>query len=129
MPKRTKAQRREVVLLDRNGEITEQRQAVSPQERRLTFGDKWNYAPAPESSSHVKLRPRYSLFINGKFVAPRSGKYFDSINPATEEKLTEISEANPQDVDRAVRSARQAYEKTWGRLAPRERGKYLYRIA
>ena len=47
----------------------------------LIFGDLWEYDPAPESAD-PRLRKRYGLFIGGKFVSPRSGKYFDSINPA-----------------------------------------------
>ena len=59
--------------------------------RRLNFGERWSYAPAPEANNYIKLRDRYQLFIDGKFVPPKSGKYFDSINPATEEKLAEIA--------------------------------------
>src|SRR5258706_13579956 len=98
-------------------------------ERRLNFGGKWDYAPAPEDFKYIKLAPRHELFINGKFVAPSTGKYFDSINPATEEKLTEIALADAQDVDLAVKSARRAYDKVWSKLPGRGRGKYLYRIA
>lgn len=100
-----------------------------PNERRLDFGDRWAYAPAPEQSDYVKIKPRYPLFIDGKFRAPHSGKYFDSINPATEEKLAEIAEADAHDVNLAVNAARRAHDKVWGRLPGRERGKYLYRIA
>jgi len=107
----------------------DQRRALPRSERRLSFGDKWSYAPAPEAHNYIKIRPRYQLFINGKFVAPRSGRYFESINPATEEKLAEIAEANSRDVDLAVKSARRAYNKIWGKMSGRERGKYLYRIA
>jgi len=65
---------------------------------KLNFGDRWDYAPAPEAHSYIKLKPKYQLFIGGKFVAPRSGKYFDSINPATEEEtLAEIADANARD--------------------------------
>jgi aldehyde dehydrogenase (NAD+) len=104
--------------------------AVVPlRERRLNFGDKWNYAPAPEDSKNYVIAPRHELFIGGKFVQPHSQKYFPSINPATEEKLTEISFADATDVDQAVKSARRAYEKVWSRMPGRERGKYLYRIA
>lgn len=101
---------------------------VPAKDRRLNFGDKWDYAPAPETVP-VKIQPRYELFINGKFTAPSSGKYFDSINPANEQKLAEISAANAADVDAAVKSARRAYEKVWSKMSGRERGKYLYRIA
>ena len=62
--------------------------------RRLDFGERWSYAPALEANSYIKLRNRYQLFINGRFVSPKSGQYFDSINPATEEKLAEIGSAN-----------------------------------
>jgi aldehyde dehydrogenase (NAD+) len=105
-------------------------QAIVPlKERRLNFGAKWDYAPAPEDSKNYVIAPRHELFINGKFVAPRSKKYFDSINPATEQKLTEIAAANAADVDSAVKAARRAYEKVWSKMPGRERGKYLYRIA
>ena len=103
--------------------------ALPPGKRHLNFGDRWSYAPAPEASNYVKLQSRYKLFVNGRFVAPRSGKYFDSINPATEEKLAEIAEANAHDVDLAVKAARRAYKNSWGKMPGRERGKYLYRIA
>ncbi len=102
---------------------------VPLKERRLNFGDKWNYAPAPEDSKNYVIAPRHELFIGGKFVKPHSQKYFPSINPATEDKLTEISFADATDVDKAVKSARRAYEKVWSKMPGRERGKYLYRIA
>src|SRR5438477_9075208 len=117
------------VVVPANGDVADHRPAVAIHDRRLSFGDKWNYMPAPESNSYIKLKPRYSLFINGKFVAPNSGKYFDSINPATEEKLAEIAEGDARYVNRAVQAARRAYQTSWGNLPGRERGKYLYRIA
>jgi aldehyde dehydrogenase (NAD+) len=129
-PKKLKPSRPvEVVVLARNGQKTQRREIVAARDRRLSFGDRWDYAPAPEASNYIKIRPRYELFIGGKFVRPRSGKYFDSINPATEEKLAEIAEADTHDVDLAVKSARRAYETVWSRISGRERGKYLYRIA
>ncbi len=105
------------------------RPVVPLKERSLRFGDKWEYAAAPETSDYLRIPARHDLFINGKFVAPHSGQYFDSVNPATEEKLSEIAGADAQDVDTAVRSARRAYEKVWSKTPARERGKYLYRIA
>jgi aldehyde dehydrogenase (NAD+) len=101
---------------------------VPLRERRLNFGRKWDYAPAPETVP-VQIAPRYELFIGGRFVEPASGKYFDSINPATEEKLTEIALAGQGDVDRAAKTARRAYDRVWSKMPGRERGKYLYRIA
>ncbi len=89
----------------------------------------WNYSSAPESKSHISLKDKYDLYINGKWEKPSSGKYFDSTNPATEEKLAQIAYANDKDVDKAVRAARSAYSKVWSKLSGAERGKYLYRIA
>ena len=97
--------------------------------RRLVFGDKWDYAPAPEDAKNYAIAPRHELFINGKFVAPDSGTYFPSVNPATEQPLTEIAAANENDVASAVKAARRAYENVWSKMPGRERGKYLYRIA
>jgi aldehyde dehydrogenase (NAD+) len=102
---------------------------VPLRERRLNFGDKWDYAAAPETCDYIKIPPRHELFIGGRFVAPHSKKYFASLNPATEEKLTEIALADEADVDRAVKAARRAYENVWSKMPGRERGKYLYRIA
>ena len=95
----------------------------------LNFATDWKYAPAPESASHIKLNSRYDLFINGKFTPPARGDYFDTINPATEKKLAQVASATGDDVDKAVKSARTAYEKTWRKLHAKERGKYIYRIA
>jgi aldehyde dehydrogenase (NAD+) len=98
-------------------------------ENKLAFDGGWEYAPAPESIDHVNFKKRYGLFINGEFVAPEKGKYFDTINPATEEKLSRVAEANTADVDKAVKAARDAYRKVWSKMKPAERGKYIYRIA
>jgi aldehyde dehydrogenase (NAD+) len=119
----------DLVVLPRDTAVVQERVALPVSERRLSFGDRWSYAPAPEASDYIKLQKRYQLFIGGKFVAPRSGKYFDSINPATEEKLAEIAEADARDVDLAVKSARRAYKNVWSKMPGRERGKFLYRIA
>jgi aldehyde dehydrogenase (NAD+) len=97
--------------------------------RRLNFDGGWDYAPAPEDSKNYIIAPRHELFIGGKFVKPRSAAYFPSLNPATEEKLTEIASADSADVDKAVKAARRAYVNIWGKMPGRERGKYLYRIA
>ncbi|MBE7213059.1 MAG: hypothetical protein INR65_18765, partial [Gluconacetobacter diazotrophicus] len=67
--------------------------SAAPSAPALIFGDLWPYDPAPETAE-PGIRPRYELFIDGEFVAPRGGRYFDSINPATEEKLAEIALAD-----------------------------------
>jgi aldehyde dehydrogenase (NAD+) len=93
----------------------------------LIFGDLWEFDPAPETAD-PKLQPRYDLFINGAFVAPKTGRYFDSINPANEQKLAEIALAGREDVDAAYQAAQRAFDAGWGRMPGRERAKYLYRI-
>ncbi len=99
-----------------------------PHAPELIFGDLWEFDPAPETAE-PKLKSRYDLFINGQFVAPKGGKYFDSINPANEQKLAEIALASPADVDAAYAAAQRAYEGVWGKMPGRERAKYLFRIA
>ncbi len=94
----------------------------------LNFDTDWNYAPAPESSGHISIKDKYDLFIGGKFVKPKSGKYFDSINPATEEVIAKVAEAEEKDVDTAVKAARKAFG-PWSKLSGKERGKYIFRIA
>ncbi len=89
----------------------------------------FEYAPAPESAAIAKIAPHYDLFINGKFVPAKSETTFSTINPANESVLSQISLANQEDVDRAVASARSAYQKVWSKTSPAERGKYLFRIA
>ena len=94
----------------------------------LKFGSAFEYAPAPESTP-VKLKKQYELFIDGEFVAPSGGEYFGSVNPATGKRHARIAKAEPADVDAAIQSARNAYSKVWSKMAPLERGKYLFRIA
>ena len=105
---------------------TRRPKAAKPQ---LTFGERWVYAPAPESADHFEIQDRYELFIDGEFVAPRSRKYFDTINPATEEQLARVAQAGARDVDDAVAAARLAQEEVWGPMSGRDRARYVFRIA
>ncbi len=89
----------------------------------------WDYAPAPEARDIVRIQERYGLFIGGKFVEPLSGERYTTIDPAREEPLSEVAQANQADVDRAVKAARGAFDGTWSKLRPSERAKYLFRIA
>jgi aldehyde dehydrogenase (NAD+) len=95
--------------------------------RELLFGDLWEYDPAPETAS-PQLQSRYQLFIDGKFTAPKTKKYFPSISPRNEETLAEIALAGAADVDAAYAAAAKAFP-AWSKLPGAERGKYLYRIA
>ena len=89
----------------------------------------FEYAPAPESRAVVDIASSYGLFINGEFTVPAGGGSFKTVNPATEEVLSEISSAGQADVDAAVSAARRAHDRVWGPMAGRDRAKYLFRIA
>ena len=93
-----------------------------------TFKASWKYSKAPESTSHIQIKKQYDLYIDGNFVKPSRGKYFDTINPSNDQKLARIAEAAAEDVDKAVKAARKAF-KSWSILPGRERGKYVFRIA
>src|SRR4029079_7194835 len=88
----------------------------------------FEYAPAPESRAIVDIKPSYGLFVGGEFVDGH-GHSFKTISPATEEVLAEVAEADEEDVDLAVRAARRAHTRVWGRMPGKERAKYLFRIA
>jgi aldehyde dehydrogenase (NAD+) len=96
---------------------------------RTPAPSKWEYASAPESREIVSLEERYGLFVGGEFVEPRSGEYYETLAPASEEPLAEIPQAGAEDVGLAVSAAREAFEDGWSAAAPAERAKYLYRIA
>jgi len=94
----------------------------------LIFGDLWEFDPSPETAD-PKLKGRYDLFIDGKFVPPAGGKYFESINPANEQKIAELARGEAADVDAACQAAQRAFDTVWSKMPGRERGKYIYRIA
>jgi aldehyde dehydrogenase (NAD+) len=91
------------------------------------------YGPAPEAAgpalqwldSHGR---QFRLFINGRWVEPSGGVWFDSVNPATAQPLARIAQAAPEDVDAAVRAATAA-QASWGRTPGHARARYLYAIA
>ncbi len=89
----------------------------------------FTYSPSLESTAAASLRERYGHFIGGNWVASASGRAFPTIDPATEAPLTEVALGEAEDVDRAVAAARRAYEKSWRKLRPSERAKYLYRLS
>ncbi|MFB1048808.1 aldehyde dehydrogenase family protein [Streptomyces chrestomyceticus] len=88
----------------------------------------FEYAPAPESRAVVDIAPSYGLFIDGEFTEAAGGKVFKTVSPANEEALSEVAQAGAEDVERAVKAARKAFEK-WSALPGAERAKYLFRIA
>src|SRR5215471_13041731 len=69
------------------------------------------------------------LFINGQWAPAASGKTFETPDPATGDTLAHVAEGDAEDIDRAVRAARQAFDEgPWGRMTPSERGRIIWRI-
>ncbi len=73
--------------------------------------------------------PFRKMLIGGQWVAAASGKTFDTVNPATGEVLARVAEGDGEDIDRAVRAARRAFEDGWGQSKPAERSRLLWRVA
>src|SRR6202453_2050896 len=71
----------------------------------------------------------HNLLIHGKRVPTAAGRYFDTLNPATEQVIAKVAEADAVDVDAAVRSSRAAFEGEWGRMRPADRGGLMLKLA
>jgi aldehyde dehydrogenase (NAD+) len=102
--------------------------AIAPRSPAELARPDFEYSAAPESTDHVRIAERHDLFIGGEFVAPHSHRRFVTLNPATEEPLSEVAEADQQDVDRAVAAATAAFD-GWAALRPERRARYLFRLA
>ena len=109
--------------------MTKDTREVARRTEKAPITTAWDYAPAPEARDIAKVEERYGLFIRGKFVAPASGEYYTTIDPAREEPLAEVAQAGKADVDRAVKAARAAFANGWSDIKAIERAKYLFRIA
>ena len=90
--------------------------------------DLFEYAPAPESTAIVNIAPAYGLYIDGAFTKARQKHLFETLNPATGQALTLVTQATTADVDRAVAAARAAHA-TWSAQPGSVRARYLFRIA
>lgn len=110
-----------------NGKTNGRSNGVSSSVTSKIKNSKWEYSKSIEDNKHINLKEKYDLFIGGKWV--KTKKYFETINPATEEVLSRVAYASDADVDKAVRSAEKAYDKVWSKMPPKERGKYIFRIA
>lgn len=76
------------------------------------------------------LKGTKKLFINGEFVESSSGKTFETYNPANGEVLAYVSEAQAEDVDKAVTAAKRAFEEgPWSRMSAADRGRLMYKLA
>jgi len=92
-----------------------------------------DYGPAPEDPREAvawldKHHRRFGHFINGVWQSPFEAKYFDTTDPSTGEKLSEVAQGSAQDIDAAVKSARHALPQ-WQSLTPHARARYLYALA
>ena len=86
------------------------------------------YANPNTPGAKVAFKPAYDNFINGKFVPPVDGQYFDVITPITGKPYTRAARSGPQDIDLALDAAHAAADR-WGRTAPAERANVLLKIA
>ena len=91
------------------------------------------WGPAPESRKEAdawldEYERRFGLYIDGKWVKPDGGEYFDTLAPANGAKLADVAQASAKDVDRAVKAARAA-QAGWEALGGHGRARYLYAIA
>ena len=73
---------------------------------------------------------RYPMYVNGRFVPAKNGKWFPVYDPATEQIIAEVPDAGAEDVDAAVAAARDAFENgPWSKTTAQDRGRVLFRIA
>ena len=105
-----------------------QRHALELGARRRR-GDPLGIRPGAGVTRRRHLKERYGLFIGGREVPSSDGETFVTVNPATEEPLAKVARGTAADMDKAVRTARRAFQRSWGKLPGRERAKYLFRIA
>lgn len=98
--------------------------------RGLGGAPEFTYDAITLTANNMELKFPHQLFINNEFVDSESGKTLKIINPSNESVICEVSSASSADVDRAVRSAKVAFEEgEWGKMNARDRGKLLFRLA
>jgi len=91
------------------------------------------YGPAPEDPKEASAwldrhGRRFGHFVNGAWLAPATGEYFETIDPSNGEKLASVAQGSATDIDAAVTAARAAAAE-WAALAPHSRARYLYALA
>ncbi len=84
---------------------------------RAPVPSQWDYAPAPEARDLVELRERYGHFVGGEWLEPK--ETYATIDPSSEEPLAEVGQATKEEVDLAVRAAREAFTNGWYRTCTR----------
>ena len=75
------------------------------------------------------LENPHQILVDGKWGSAASGKTFPTYNPATGEVLAQVAEGDREDIDRAVKAARKAFNGPWSRMSPSERGKLVWKLA
>ena len=86
------------------------------------------YAAPGQPGSPAVYKARYDHWINGKYVAPKSGQYFENVTPVTGQVFCEVARGNADDIDAALDAAHAA-AKTWGKTSVTERANILNKIA
>ncbi|MGE0582132.1 MAG: aldehyde dehydrogenase [Steroidobacteraceae bacterium] len=85
--------------------------------------------PSPGTAAQAFLARAHTLFIGGRWVAPRSGRYFDVFDPGTGQKIATAAAGEAADIDAAVAAARAAFTGPWAKFTAAERGKVLWKLA
>ena len=111
------------------------KKAKSKSKKRKTNGGKMSAEMKLSSvldTSHLKVKfpfkAKYGNYINGKFVEPKSGKYFDNTSPISNEKICAVARSNEKDVDAALDAAHAAFP-SWGKTSITERSNMLLKVA
>ena len=111
------------------------KKARSKSKKRKTNGGKMSAEMKLSSvldTSHLKVKfpfkAKYGNYINGKFVEPKSGKYFDNTSPISNEKICAVARSNEKDVDAALDAAHAAFP-SWGKTSITERSNMLLKVA
>ena len=111
------------------------KKAKSKSKTRKTNGGKMSAEMKLSSvldTSHLKVKfpfkAKYGNYINGKFVEPKSGKYFDNTSPISNEKICAVARSNEKDVDAALDAAHAAFP-SWGKTSITERSNMLLKVA
>jgi len=102
----------------------------------MSIGEKFvamEYGPAPEDPKEAlgwldRHGRRFGHFVNGEWLQPAAGRYFDTTDPSTAEKIANVAQGSAADVDAAVKAARAAFPR-WQALTPHSRARYLYALA
>merc|ERR1719223_2301616 len=84
---------------------------------------------ASVTASDLNLPEKYGHFINGEFVEPASGEYFDNVSPVNGQPFIKAARGNKADVEAAVSAAKAAYDSNWSKVSVTERSNMLLRIA